>query len=308
MTHKVFAGIGEILWDVLPTGKQLGGAPSNFAYHAKTLMQDESLAYVVSRVGDDDHGREMLARLKFLRVNVDHVGVDPERVTGTATVRFDAEGAAQYDFGENVAWDAIPALCRSFAGTVDAVCFGTLAQRSLQSREAIMRFLRETKPDCLRIFDVNLRQRYYSRDLTENSLRTANVVKINDEELPKVARMLDMPKEGDVAALNALVERYDLRLGILTRGARGSVLTDGRRVSVHAGHKAALADAIGAGDSFTAAVAVGTLLGMDLDAVNDAANRVAAYVCTQRGATPPLPEGLRRLFTEAAAPAVAAYA
>ena len=296
IAHKVFAGLGEILWDVLPTGKKLGGAPANFAYHAKMLMQDDATSYVVSNVGDDAHGREIREKLRFLHLNTDHLHVDATRPTGTVNVTFDTDGVAQYDFKQDVAWDAIPSLCHNFANTVDAVCFGTLAQRSPKTRDAIKHFLKITKPGCLKIYDVNLRQDYYSLEIVNNSLKIANVLKINDEELPVIGQMLGL-KGSQESMLSAIVQGYGMRVAILTRGDRGSILMTPKATSEHAGHPTKLVDAIGAGDSFTASVAVGLLQGMELEAINDAANRVASFVCTQHGATPHLPEELRRLFT-----------
>jgi fructokinase len=219
------------------------------------------------------------------------IAVDSAHPTGTVTVTVDSSGKPSYTIHEGVAWDFLrptpDALAQ--AATADCVCFGTLAQRTPTTRAAIHALLAAARPDALRVLDINFRQRYYDQDIVESSLRAATVLKINDDEMPALAELLATPQQ-------ALFDRYP-RLGLiaLTRGARGSLLLarDGER-DEHAAHAAApLADTIGAGDAFTAALAVGLLAGRPLAQVNDAANRLAAYVCTQPGATPAIPGELR---------------
>ncbi|HIJ70539.1 MAG TPA: carbohydrate kinase [Planctomycetes bacterium] len=284
-------GLGEILWDMLPTGKQLGGAPANFAYHAQALG---SKGVVVSCIGDDELGKEILSQLGSLGLDCGYIAVDKVHRTGTVTVKLDDKGVPDFTIHENVAWDFIPlseALLK-LAARADAVCFGSLCQRSDVSRDTVRRFLKETRADCLRIFDINIRQSYYSKDITDTMLKTSNVLKLNEDELPLVAGLLDI-KGAETEILAELVARYDLQLVVLTMGAEGSRLYGADGDSVFAGiPPAKIADTVGAGDAFTAAVAVGLLRGKSLDEINAHANRVASFVCSQAGATPSLPEEL----------------
>lgn len=292
MRRPLVVGIGEVLWDVLPGGRELGGAPANFAYHAGALG---GRGAVVSRVGDDALGREIVERLDALGVDRSCVGVDAAHPTGTVDVRLDERGVPEYEIHADVAWDHMqvtPELL-GLAGRADCVCFGTLGQRSAASREAIGAFLRATLPDCLRVFDINLRQHYFTRELVIEMLGAAAVLKLNDQELPVVGRMLGVGEE-ESAAVGGMRSRYPLRLVALTRGEKGSTLfaADG---SVY--HQAAVevrvADTVGAGDAFTAALALGMLAGMPLAEVGARAARVAAYVCSQSGATPVVPADMR---------------
>ena len=296
MNRPLVVGTGEVLWDMLPGGKQLGGAPANFAYHAAALG---ARGAVVSRVGDDHLGHEILSRLDALGIDRRHVSVDRDHPTGTVDVRVDARGVPEYVIHEDVAWDFLAAddALLDLAGRADAVCFGTLAQRAAASRETIAAFIRATRADCLRVFDINLRQSYYDRDVIHHTLLRSNVLKLNEEEVDVVRQRLDLwhPSLVDVeSTVDALLKKYPLGLVAVTRGTNGSLLcaSDGRW-SDHDGFAAEpLADTVGAGDAFTAALAMGLLAGHDLDRINAAANRLAAYVCTQPGATPPIPDSI----------------
>ena len=292
MARPVVVGIGEVLWDMLPGGKQLGGAPANFAYHANALG---ATGVVVSRVGDDEPGREILQRLAALGLDWTHVGIDAEHPTGTVDVRVDAAGVPEYVIHEPVAWDflAVDGPLRRFARRADALCFGTLAQRHPTSSYAIRDFVGSTWTTCLRVCDINLRQSYFNVETVGMSLLMADVLKLNDAELPILARLLELDADGPEAA-RRLMARFPVRLVALTRGSGGSVLYEkGGRVSEHAGFRAEpLVDTVGAGDAFTAALVMGLLANRDLDRINAAANRMAAYVCTQPGATPAIPETL----------------
>ena len=284
-------GLGEILWDMLPAGKQLGGAPANFAYHAQALGAE---GVVVSCIGDDDLGREILSQLDGLGLDCQYIAVDKANRTGTVTVKLDANGVPDFTIHENVAWDFIPlsAPLLELAARADAVCFGSLCQRSDVSRDTVRRFLKETKPDCLLIFDINIRQSYYSKDIIGAMLDTSNVLKLNDDELPLVGELLDI-KGSESEILAELAARYELRLIVLTKGADGSRLygPDGDSESKGVPPEK-IADTVGAGDAFTAAVAVGLLNGNGLEQINAHANRVASFVCSQHGATPKLPDDL----------------
>ncbi len=284
-------GLGEVLWDLLPGGKQFGGAPANFAYHAAVQGAD---AKVVSCIGRDELGREILTKIDELGLDRDTVAVDDTYPTGTVSIELDSHGKPEYIIHTDVAWDFIPPSPEilALARRTDAVCFGSLAQRSRVSRETIRAFLGATPSACSRIFDVNLRQRFYDAEAVAASLDAATVLKLNDEELPVVAELLCLEGEEE-ALLEMILERFSLTAIALTKGSNGSVLVSPSDRSTHPGVPAKIADTVGAGDSFTAVLVTGLLQGWDLDTINDRANRVAAYVCTQSGATPPLPDELK---------------
>lgn len=282
--RPVIVGIGEVLWDMLPAGKQLGGAPANFAYHARALGAD---AYVVSRVGDDELGDEILRRLDALGVNREHVTVDPDHPTGTVDVRLDERGVPSYVIHEDVAWDHLdlsPALF-DLAQRADAVCYGTLAQRRQANAAAVRALLVRTRPGgCLRVFDVNFRQHYQDAKRTRLLIGQSDVLKLNEDEILLLGKLLEQPPD-----LAHLRDRYGLRALALTRGPHGSVLYTWERTYLHPGVEAEVVDTVGAGDAFTAALVMGLLDGHNPARINDFANRLAAYVCSQPGATPPIP-------------------
>ena len=284
-------GIGEVLWDLFPDGKRLGGAPANCAYHAQALG---ARGIVVSAVGEDKLGREILVRLDEVGLDRRFIHVDTQHPTGRVTVTLDEHGKPDFVIHEEVAWDYIPftEALRELARQADAVCYGSLGQRSAVSRESVRRFLGATRLDCLRVFDINLRQSFYSAEMIADMLDLSNVLKLNDAELRTVAGLLDI-RGSDSAVLGDLIERYDLDVVALTLGADGSRLCTRDGESSHAGVKVEVVDTVGAGDAFTAALILGLLRGDDLDEINEHANRVASYVCTQRGAMPEIPEHLR---------------
>lgn len=281
-------GLGEVLWDLLPGGRQLGGAPANFAYHAHALG---AVGLVVSRVGRDDLGRDIIGRLDALGLATSGISVDPVAPTGTVSVTLDPSGQPAYIIHTDVAWDFLEAGPEGLrvAAAADAVCFGTLAQRHPVARDSIRRVLRATRPDALRIFDINLRQRFWSRDVIVESLALANVLKLNDEELPILAELLGGSGDDHHGLLAWLARRFDLRAVALTRGARGSLLWMAGRGWNRPGSDLKVADTVGAGDSYTAALALGLLSGRDPDDILRIAHRVADHVCTRPGATPPMP-------------------
>jgi fructokinase len=283
-------GIGEILWDLLPSGKQLGGAPANFAFHARGLGAQSR---VISRVGRDPLGAEILQRLGALGLPIADIQVDPSAPTGTVSVELFAGGQPCFTIHEDVAWDrlAVEATALAAVAGADAVCFGTLAQRREPARGTIQELLAAVRPGALRILDINLRQHYYSRDIIETSLRLANVVKCNDSELPVLAEMLGLGGSAR-GQMEQLARRHALRLVCLTRGAQGSLLYAGGQWAGDPGEPVVVKDTVGAGDAFTAALAVGMLAGKPLDAISRRANQVARYVCSCEGATPPLPDFL----------------
>lgn len=276
--------IGELLWDLLPEGKQLGGAPGNVVHHVRELGGQGAL---ISRVGKDALGVEAAERVGGLQR-------DDSAPTGTAQVSVDRDGQPKFELVADVAWDRIEAdsASRALVARADAVCFGTLAQRQSTSRTSIRALLEACRPGGLRLLDINLRDPFWTEEVVLGSLERASALKINDAELDRCSSMLKLT--GDPRArIDQLAKRYRLQLVALTRGYRGSLLYAQGRWSDHPGLKVAVRDAVGAGDAFTAALILGTLRGADLDAINRHANEVGAYVCTQPGATPRLPEKLR---------------
>jgi fructokinase len=294
---RVIVGIGEVLWDVFPSGKALGGAPANFIYHAMAIGGADAQPLLVSRVGKDPLGDEILGRWDELLLSSEFIAVDNLHPTGTASVTVDPQGKPVFTIGENAAWDQLSesAQLRELAATADAVCFGTLAQRSPKSRKSIQNFLRLVEPDALRLLDVNLRATFYSRGMLEESFALANVLKLNDVELRILADMFSIAG-GEEAVVADLMRRYPLRWIALTRGEKGSVLYSPQEKVVHRGYPVEVVDSVGAGDAFSAAVAVGMLRRFSLEKINDCANRLASFVCSKPGAMPEVPEEIRRLF------------
>jgi fructokinase len=282
-------GLGEVLWDILPERICLGGAPANFAYIA-TLMGDEGI--VASRVGEDALGVDALRRMRELGLNADHVQTDAQHATGTVNVEIDGEGLARYAIHHPVAWDFLQwtRVWQQLAESADAICFGSLAQRSEQSRATIRNFL-FAATGAVKVFDVNLRQTYYSRKILEESMRLADIVKLNDEELPKIMGLIglsraDLPHENELAAARRLMGAYDLKMVCVTRGAKGSLLVCGDEMSEHAGFRVQVADTVGSGDAFTAGLLHEYLRRASLDRMNEMANRSGAWVASQVGAMP----------------------
>jgi fructokinase len=293
MTLRI-VGIGEVLWDLFPSGPQLGGAPANFAAHASTLGAEAS---IITRVGADARGDEILSRVAGMGVSTACLQLDSSYPTGTVSVEMPDGAEHRFVIAGNVAWDHLTddANAHSAVALADAVCFGTLAQRSEQSGLAIRSLVAATPPSALRIFDINLRQHFYTRELIERSLTLASVMKLNDAELPVLAEMMHL--SGDIRAqLAQLCERWELRAIALTRGAHGAVLHTEHEWSEHPGFPVTVQDTVGAGDAFTAAMSIGLLRGWSLDDVNREANRVAAFVASQTGATPALPPAVRAPF------------
>ncbi len=289
--QKVIVGLGEVLWDLLPTGKQLGGAPMNFAYHASMLGNQ---GVVVSRIGDDELGSEIENLLLDLKLSVKGLQIDATHPTGTVDVEIDAEGQPSYDIIENVAWDHIEwtESMQQIAAQADAVIFGSLAQRSKQSRETIRTFLQATREDCLRFYDINIRQHFFSREILEDSLKLASAVKLNDIELEKVTEMLDLGAEADQTAARNLRQMFDLDLVCVTCGERGSWLLSEGDIDMHPGIPVDVADAVGAGDAFSAALCHQFLKDTDLETMNNAANTLGSWVASQNGATPPIDDSI----------------
>lgn len=286
----IVVGIGEILWDLFPGRESVGGAPANFAHHSGQLG---ALAYPVTCIGVDSLGGRLRARLGEMNLDSRYVMDCDSLPTGTATVTLDESAKPTFAINLDAAWSHLsvtPELLE-LAETLDAICFGTLSQQSRQSREAIQTIVARTRESALRILDVNLRSPYYSKAIVEQSLELANVLKLSDDELPILAEYFELT--GDrLEQLQALRCRFDLRLIACTLGAAGSLLVGADEVDATPCEPGIVVDSVGAGDSFTAALCAGLLRGWTLKRINQFANRVAGYVCSQVGATPILPEAL----------------
>jgi len=293
-TDNQIVGLGEILWDVFPDGARFGGAPANFACSAAGLAAGSARVGMAGAVGRDDLGQRALAGLTSRGVAVTAVAVLPQP-TGRVDVTVDLAGHASYVFAPDCAWDNVPwsDSLERLAAETSAVCFGTLSSRGSVSLATIRRFVAAVPSPALRILDINLRPPFWSSDIVRDSLPLANVVKCNDDELPVVAEILGLTGSPE-SILRQLVDRHALRLAALTRGAKGSLLvTADGAASDLPGTPVEVIDTVGAGDAFTAAVTLGLLAGWPLSKLHAHAERVAAYVCTQPGGTPPIPADLR---------------
>lgn len=281
----VVAGIGELLWDVLPSGKQLGGAPCNFAFHA---MQAGCDCYAVSAIGKDEMGVELKQNLHELGLSDQYVQ-ENEFPTSTVTVKLDENGHPDFTIHENVAWDHIRwnNELGKLAKEVDAVCFGSLAQRNPESENSIKSFLTETNSGCLRVFDINLRQHYYSKETIIDSLELSDILKLNEDELPVIAGYLGF-KGNPEKQLDQILGHFKLKYVVYTLGSKGSIIKSVEDSSFIEAPKIQVADTVGAGDAFTAVFIAGILRRIPLKETHKKATEIAAYVCTQKGATPKL--------------------
>lgn len=296
--QHLILGVGELLWDLLPEGKQLGGAPANFAVMAGRLGNHVA---ILSRIGRDDLGRKAVEILDPLPADTAYLEVDPVHETGKVTVVLE-NGQPHFTIHQPSAWDFLE-LSDQWMGAAeraDAICFGTLAQRAHESRQTIQTLAAQTRASCIRVFDVNLRAPFYSGEVIQESLELATVMKMNDAEVPQVLNLLGLPEnEGaprDRLRLGAerLLEEFPtLQMVAITRGARGSLLVARDEWNEHPGYPVKVADTIGAGDAFTAAMTHYLLRGADLATLNEAGNRWGGWMATQSGAMPPLPESVR---------------
>jgi fructokinase len=282
---KKVVGVGEVLWDILPERTCLGGAPTNFAY-ITSLMGDQGI--VASRVGQDSQGIEALRRMEELGLDIDHVQTDREQRTGIVNVQVDGNGQPKFEIAHPVAWDFLEWTrdWQRLAEQADAVCFGSLAQRSETSRTTIRKFVRATVPGTLKVFDVNLRQSYYSPEILADSMKLADIVKFNDDELPKIMGLIKIPHKDALSSAQRLIREYDLKVVCITRGGRGSLLVREGDASEHPGFKVRVADTVGSGDAFTAGLVHEYLHGASLDLMNEVANLVGAWVASEVGAMP----------------------
>lgn len=283
MKHKkIIVGIGEVLWDKFPDGKHVGGAPTNFVFYAKTKYTD---SFLVSAVGVDDDGNEILKKFKNLNFSTAYIEQTKKYPTGTVDVTVDGYGIPEYIINKNVAWDFVSwsDYLKKLAQKTDAVCFGSLGQRSEISRETIELFLSETSENCLKIFDVNLRQNFFNKNIIKSSLAHANVLKLNDEELPVIAKIINI-SGNEKEVCEQIIKKFDLKILALTKGDKGSSLFSKTQEIFHPGFPVSVVDTVGAGDSFTSALALGLLKEETLSKIIEDANRLASEVCSRKGA------------------------
>lgn len=288
-SSAIVVGLGELLWDLLPSGPQLGGAPANFAYCSHLLG---NRGIVVSRLGDDLPGKDAREQLRERGITDEFIQTDSAHATGTASVSMDVAGQPRFEIKPAAAWDFLVWNSRleRLAHSCNAICFGTLAQRSEQSRRTILQFLDSMPSQTLRVLDVNLRQSFYSAEVLRGSLRRANAVKLNDQELPTVAALLEVP---EAEFCKTLLEEFNLRFIYVTRGEQGSVLFGREGMHEHPGFQVSVKDTVGAGDAFTAGLVYEFLRGASLIRMNDTANRMGAWMASSAGAMPEAPgEGL----------------
>jgi fructokinase len=278
-------GLGELLWDVFPNRKELGGAPANFAYMV-SLLGDEGV--VASRVGRDRLGNAAARRLAKLGLSQEWLQLDTKSPTATVKVQVFEDGQPKFQIAENVAWDNFEwtSQWQALAARTAAVCFGSLAQRSERSRKTIRLFLENLRPNAVKVFDVNLRQSFFSADILRDSAKIADIMKVNQDELPQVAQLVGYTANAKEAAGPWLLQTCGLKLVCVTEGPSGSSLVAADGVHRHPGFPTQVADTVGAGDAFTAALIHHYLRGATLDEMNEAANRMGSWVASQVGATP----------------------
>lgn len=287
-------GLGEVLWDLFPDGARFGGAPANVACAAASLLGATGAVTLVSALGDDRRGREAIGFLRQRRVDVSALQITGAP-TGTVTVQLDDSGQALFNISDNVAWDRIvwSEKWRDLAANADAICFGSLAQRGDISRQTIQKFIIATPASSLKVFDMNLRAPFYAPDTLIQSLELANVLKLNDQELCVIANILSLSGE-TIDILKSLQDDYQISSIALTQGAAGAILLRHSEAVRVPSVPTTVVDTVGAGDAFTAALMIGLLNEQPLKEIAHFATGVSSYVCSQRGATPSLPDWIRR--------------
>ena len=287
-------GLGEVLWDLFPDGARFGGAPANVACAAAGLLGAESVVTLVSALGDDRRGREAVSFLEQRHVDVSALQITGTP-TGTVTVKLDDSGQALFNISDNSAWDHIAwsEQWRDLAANADAICFGSLAQRGDTSRQTIQKFISATSASSLKVFDMNLRAPFYAPDTLVQSLELANVLKLNDQELCVIANILSLSGE-TIDILKSLQDDYQISSIALTQGAAGAMLLRHSEAVRVPSVPTTVVDTVGAGDAFTAALMIGLLNEQPLKEIAHFATGVSSYVCSQRGATPSLPDWIRR--------------
>ncbi len=280
----IIVGLGEILWDILPEGKVLGGAPANFAYHTSQFGYK---GYAVSAIGDDLLGKEIISNLQE-KEGLNYLIETTQYPTGTVQVTLDKAGIPQYKICENVAWDNIPFTekTKALAQQTRAVSFGSLAQRNNVSKESIMRYLQAMPENGIKIFDINLRQHFYTKEIIDDSLQLSDILKINDDEVVVVSKLFNLEEKSELDLCKYLLDRYQLKLLILTKGIEGSYILTSDETSFLPTPKVQVVDTVGAGDAFAAAFISAYLDGEPITKAHRKAVDFSAYVCTQQGAMP----------------------
>ena len=276
------AGWGEILWDIFPDTKTLGGAPANFSLHAQQL---EAESYMISCVGEDELGKEAKKLFNDFELNTNGIQVNKDLPTGSVIVSLDQMGNPSYDIKENVAWDHIvfDEAQKNIAQSLDAICFGTLAQRNPKTQKALFKTLNITPPHCLKVFDVNFRQEYYDRETVKMNLERANIVKMNQQEFNEISLMFYISRDTEKGILS-LIDEFDLKLVIITLGEKGSIMaTKKDYISYTPTRKIKIKSTVGAGDAYTAAVVMGWLNQKPLNQIIREASDLAANVCGYYG-------------------------
>jgi fructokinase len=287
----VVVGLGEILWDLLPQGKILGGAPANVAFHANQLG---AYGIPVSVVGKDEYGTQLLNELNKKEIDTNYIQIDELHRTGVVEVTF-REGEPNYNITENVAWDnlKITKELLEIIKRADALYFGTLASRSENNRAVINTLVNDVKSSCIRYYDLNIRQNYYSGELIENLIRSTDILKLNEVELNLIKIMYNLGGNYSEIATN-IIKMFELKMIVLTMGANGSMIIDQNGFSHVTPRLMNVIDTVGAGDSFSAAIIIGLLNNMDIGSINEYASKISSYVCSVIGGTPILPEELRK--------------
>jgi len=288
----VMVGLGEILWDMLPEGKKLGGAPANFIFHCHQLGHK---GFIASRIGCDSLGNEIDLQLKALQLPTSYLQQDKIQPTGTVSVTLDTQGQPSYTIHKPAAWDFIEEneALRELCQMSDLICYGSLGQRDLISRQTIQTLLKNAGIKTLKLCDINLRQHFYNRELVMESLAAADILKLNDQELPVVAQLCGETSQDTASQMKYLREKFNLKLVCLTRGENGCVLINAEETVEHKGFTTRVKDTVGAGDAFTAAMAHLYLNKAELSVIAEMANKVGAFVASQSGGTPLWPESLR---------------
>ncbi|MDX1700900.1 MAG: carbohydrate kinase [Melioribacteraceae bacterium] len=292
MKEKLAVGLGEILWDIFPSGKVLGGAPANFAYQINSLG---IRGLPISSVGSDMLGKEIINVLSEKSLSTELLQVNHNFETGKVEVTLDNSGIPTYEIKENVAWDNIDFTfeLKKAAKKCDAICFGSLAQRNEKSRNTIMKFLADTSPNCLKVFDINLRQNYYSDSIIIESLQDATALKLNNEELEIIKDILGI-YGSDESLVAQIMDNYQLQQIALTMGEKGSFVYFLDQESYLKPKKIKIIDTVGAGDAFTAGLVYGILNDFNIDHTHTIANNLASFVCSMAGATPTLDDELKQ--------------
>ena len=294
-TFKII-GVGEILWDVFPNGKKLGGAPANFAYHVTALGHE---GIIISRIGDDNYGKEIIEQLISLGLLTDYIQIDSEKETGVVEVQIDDKNQPYYIIKEDVAWDFIQwdSKFDSLVESADAICFGTLAQRSKVSRNTIINLLKKMNKDAVKVYDINLRQSFYNKNIIVDSLRLSDILKLNSDELEVLRELLNISMKYDEEEVcKFLIDSFDLNLICLTKGEEGSILFDKQNSYSSPSYPYKVADRVGAGDAFTAAVIVYYLKGEPIDVISAKANRLASWVTSKNGGTPVYDSEIKKIM------------